>query len=80
MKTAEEKRKLRREKYLKYYERERARGREYYQEKKDWILSKQRKYVKENPDKTLQDIALLSWMLTQHHKCNQAHRAHYTLR
>ena len=51
MKTAEEKRKLRRERYLKYYEKERSRGKQYYQEKKDWILSKQRKYTKENPDK-----------------------------
>jgi len=51
MKTAEEKRKLRRERYLKYYEKERARGREYFKENRDWILAKNRKYNKENPDK-----------------------------
>jgi hypothetical protein len=51
MKTTEEKRKLRREKYLENWDKERTRGRQYYQEKRDWILFKQRKYVKENPDK-----------------------------
>jgi hypothetical protein len=28
-----------------------TRGKQYYQEKKDWILAKNRKYIKENPDK-----------------------------
>ena len=64
MKTAEEKRKLRREKYLKYYERERTRGRQYYQEKKDWILAKNRKYNKENPDKRKSSILKYEYGIT----------------
>jgi len=47
----EQKRLSRRERYLKNWEQERTRGRQYYQEKRDWILSKQRKYTKENPDR-----------------------------
>ena len=45
MKTPEEKRKFRREQYLKNWDKERTRGRQYYQEKKDWILAKNRKYI-----------------------------------
>lgn len=64
MKTAEEKRKLRREKYLKYYERERARGREYFKENKNWILAKNRKYNKENPDKRKSAILKYEYGIT----------------
>ena len=47
----EQKKLSRRERYLKNWEQERTRGRQYYQEKKDWILAKNRKYIRENPDK-----------------------------
>ncbi|MCL4418470.1 endonuclease VII domain-containing protein [Patescibacteria group bacterium] len=47
----EQKRLSRRERYLKNWEQERTRGRQYYQEKRDWILAKNRKYIRENPDK-----------------------------
>ena len=64
MRTAEEKRKLRREKYLKYYERERTRGRQYFQENKEWILAKNRKYNKENPDKRKSAILKYEYGIT----------------
>jgi len=51
MKTAEEKRKKRREDYLKNYQRERDLGRKYYQKNKKKINEKQRKYNRENPEK-----------------------------
>ena len=64
MKTAEEKRKLRREKYLKYYERERTRGKQYFQENRELILAKNRKYNKENPDKRKNAILKYEYGIT----------------
>ena len=64
MKTAEEKRKSRREKYLKYYERERTRGKQYFQENKELILAKNRKYNKENPDKRKNAILKYEYGIT----------------
>ena len=51
MKTVEQKRKERRERYLKNYDREKQKNKEYREKNKELIRTKQIKYNRENPEK-----------------------------
>jgi len=51
MKTVEQKRKERRERYLKNYDREKQKNKEYREKNRELIREKQKKYNRENPEK-----------------------------
>ena len=51
MKTVEQKRKERRERYLKNYDREKQKNKEYREKNRELIRAKQKKYNRENPEK-----------------------------
>ena len=63
-KTVEEKRKYRREQYLKHYEKEKQKNAEYREKNKELIREKQRKYNKENPLKRKNSILKYEYGIT----------------
>jgi hypothetical protein len=63
-KTIEEKRKYRREQYLKHYEKEKQRNAEYREKNRELIRAKQRKYNKENPLKRKNSILKYEYGIT----------------
>jgi hypothetical protein len=63
-KTIEEKKQDRRNKYLKYYERERAGGKKYYQKNREKILKIRKKYHEKNPHKRKNSVLKYEYGIT----------------
>jgi prolyl oligopeptidase PreP (S9A serine peptidase family) len=64
MKTAEEKKKYRKEQYLKNKDKEKAAREIYYSKNKELILARNKKYNKENPDKRKSAILKYEYGIT----------------
>ena len=64
MKTAEERKKYRKEQYLKNKDKEKASREIYYSKNKELILARNKKYNKENPDKRKSAILKYEYGIT----------------
>jgi len=63
-KTIEEKKQDRRNKYLKFYQKERANGKKYYEKNKEKILKKQKENHKKNPHKRKNSVLKYEYGIT----------------
>lgn len=63
-KTIEEKKQKRRNKYLKFYEKERYNGKKYYEKNREKILKKQKENHKKNPHKRKNSVLKYEYGIT----------------